>query len=102
MADPWREFKRRTRRFREIRRRFAAAEKEFHTRVMLNGVLIAGDHPAPTSATHSGEDIDAVVTACRIAFAGTAGLVPRRAPPRGGAARAGAPDDALAAAGAPS
>ena len=69
---------------RDIDRRFAAAEKEFYTRVMLNGVLIPGDHLALTSAAHSNEDIDAVVAACRIALAETPGLAPRRTPARVG------------------
>ena len=59
---------------RDIDRRFAAAEKEFYTRVMLNGVLIPGDHLALTSAAHSHEDIDTVVAACQSALEETSGL----------------------------
>ena len=62
---------------RDVDRHFAAAEKEFYTRVMLNGVLIPGDHLALTSAAHSSEDIDAVVAACLSALADTPGLAPR-------------------------
>lgn len=75
---------------RDIDRRFAAAEKEFYTRVMLNGVLIPGDHLALTSAAHSSEDIDAVVAACRAALADTPGLAPRAVRTRDGTGR---PDD---------
>ena len=75
---------------RDIDRRFAAAEKEFYTRVMLNGVLIPGDHLALTSAAHSSEDIDAVVAACRSALADTPGLAPRPPSSPGGPRRAGA------------
>ena len=59
---------------RDIDRRFAAAEREFYTRVMLNGVLIPGDHLALTSAAHSRQDIDTVVAACRSALEETPGL----------------------------
>ena len=67
---------------RDAERRLAAAEKEFYTRVMLEGVLIPGDHLALTSAAHSHEDIDAVVAACQSALADTPGLDPRTSPPQ--------------------
>ena len=86
---------------RDIDRRFAAAEKEFYTRVMLNGVLIPGDHLALTSAAHSSEDIDAVIAACRSALEETPGLAQRPATPtRGGAGRSAARPKELATSGA--
>ena len=85
---------------RDIDRRFAAAEQEFYTRVMLNGVLIPGDHLALTSAAHSSQDIDAVVAACLDALEETPGLAPRRAPSRGREVKSRTSDGTLAASGA--
>ena len=85
---------------RDIDRRLAAVEKEFYTRVMLNGVLIPGDHLALTSAAHSSEDIDAVVAACRIALEETPGLAPRASPSRAGTSQSGARQETPAASGA--
>ena len=85
---------------RDVDRRFAAAEKEFYTRVMLNGVLIPGDHLALTSAAHSSRDIDAVVGACRSALEETPGLAPSRASSRGRGVKSRASDETLAASGA--
>ena len=85
---------------RDIDRRFAAAEKEFYTCVMLNGVLIPGDHLALTSAAHSSEDIDAVIAACRTALTETPGLDPRAAGTRDGTERPGARQETHATSGA--
>ena len=59
---------------RDIDRSLAKAEKEFYTRLMLEGVLIPGDHLALSSAAHSDADIDRVVDACRQALTDTKGL----------------------------
>lgn len=59
---------------RDVDRRFAAAEKEFYTRMMLEGVLVPGDHLALTSAAHSTRDIDRVIAACQSALEATRGL----------------------------
>ena len=85
---------------RDIDRRLAAAEKEFYTRVMLNGVLIPGDHLALTSAAHSGEDIGTVVDACQSALLDTPGLAPRSPPRRTGNQRSRTARAALSASGA--
>ena len=59
---------------RDVDRRFSADEKEFYTRVMLEGVLIPGDHLALTSAAHSSADVDRVIAACQSALEATRGL----------------------------
>ena len=59
---------------RDVDRRFAAAEKEFYTRMMLEGVLVPGDHLALTSAAHSTRDVDRVIAACQSALEATRGL----------------------------
>ena len=46
---------------RDIDRTLAGAEKEFYTRLLLEGVMIPGDHLALTSVMHSGSDIDQIL-----------------------------------------
>ena len=59
---------------RDVDRSLADAEREFYIRLMLEGVLIPGDHLALTSTAHSDEDIDRVVDAVNGALLATDGL----------------------------
>ena len=59
---------------RDVNRSLAAAEREFYTRLMLEGVLIPGDHLALTSTAHSDQDITRVVEAVKEALLTTGGL----------------------------
>lgn len=59
---------------RDVDRSLARAEREFYIRLMLEGVLIPGDHLALTSTAHSEEDITRVIEAVRTALLSTRGL----------------------------
>ena len=59
---------------RDVDRSLAQAEREFYIRLMLEGVLIPGDHLALTSTAHSDEDITRVIDAVRKALVVTEGL----------------------------
>ena len=59
---------------RDVDRSLAQAEREFYIRLMLEGVLIPGDHLALTSTAHSDEDITRVIDAIRKALVVTDGL----------------------------
>ena len=48
---------------RDVDRSLARAEKEFYTRLLLQGILVPGDHLALTSVMHTGSDIDKVLQA---------------------------------------
>ena len=48
---------------RDVDRSLARAEKEFYTRLLLEGILVPGDHLALTSAMHTSADIDKVLQA---------------------------------------
>ena len=61
---------------RDVDRTFGAAEKEFYTRLLLQGVLIPGDHLALTSVMHTGADIDRVIGSILQALAETSSLKP--------------------------
>ena len=59
---------------RDVDRSLAQAEREFYIRLMLEGVLIPGDHLALTSTAHSDEDIATVIDAMKGALPATDGL----------------------------
>ena len=59
---------------RDVDRSLATAEREFYIRLMLEGVLVPGDHLALTSTAHSDQDIDRVVQAMKEALPATDGL----------------------------
>ena len=59
---------------RDVDRSLADAEREFYIRLMLEGVLIPGDHLALTSTAHSGQDITWVIDAVKKALPATGGL----------------------------
>jgi len=56
---------------RDVDRSLARAEQEFYIRLMLEGVLIPGDHLALTSTAHSDEDIASVTDAMKGALLAT-------------------------------
>ena len=59
---------------RDIDRALAEAEKEFYTRLLLQGILIPGDHLALTSVMHTDADIDRVLASIFQALEDTAAL----------------------------
>ena len=59
---------------RDVDTRLATPQREFYARLLLEGVLIPGDHLALTSAAHSDADMDRVIAACCQAFDDTEGL----------------------------
>lgn len=59
---------------RDVDRSRAEAEREFYTHLMLEGVLIPGDHLALTSTAHTDEDITRVIEAIQEALRKTSGL----------------------------
>ena len=59
---------------RDVDRSLAEAEREFYIRLMLEGVLIPGDHLALTSTAHSNADMTNVVEAVKEALPATGGL----------------------------
>ena len=59
---------------RDVDRSLAQAEREFYIRLMLEGVLIPGDHLALTSTAHGNEDIARVIEAVKKALLVTEGL----------------------------
>ena len=59
---------------RDVDRTLAEAEREFYTRLMLEGVLIPGDHLALTSTAHTDGDITRVIEAVEAAASETRGL----------------------------
>ena len=59
---------------RDVDPRLAGPQREFYARLMLEGVLIPGDHFALTSAAHSEADMDRVIAACCQALEDTPGL----------------------------
>lgn len=59
---------------RDVDRSLAQAEREFYIRLMLEGVLIPGDHLALTSTAHSDDDIARVIDAMKDALPATDGL----------------------------
>ena len=59
---------------RDVDRSLAQAEREFYVRLMLEGVLIPGDHLALTSTAHDDQDIARVIEAIKTALAATTAL----------------------------
>ena len=59
---------------RDVDRSLARAEREFYIRLMLEGILIPGDHLALTSTAHGDQDISRVIGAVKTALAATSGL----------------------------
>ena len=59
---------------RDVDRSLAQAEREFYVRLMLEGVLVPGDHLALTSTAHTEQDLDRVIQVMQEALLTTGGL----------------------------
>ena len=59
---------------RDVDRSLAEAEREFYVRLLLEGVLVPGDHLALTSAAHTDDDMTIVVDGMEEALRSTGGL----------------------------